>query len=251
MNSDLDKTTSAAAKESISALLDNEADDLDLRRVLKESESNSDARALWQRYHIASSVLRNESSPFSGMDISAAVRSEIELEPALTASVAPQSRVKGWMDFVAKGSIAATVAVGMLFGVQHFSGSTAPVAGIDSGDTLVDVEPFVAPDLNSAVVPAGFDTPRLHARTVSTGQPTSGVAPAPGILAVPEKASDSIVVNPQLQAQLDRLMMIHAQQVSESSDLSVMSFARLTDLHALDSSQEKLPADITETKAGE
>jgi len=235
MNSGTINTTSEAARESISALIDNEADDLDLRRVLKESESGSEARQIWQRYHLASSFLKNEGSPFAGIDISEAVHAEVALEPAFSQRPAKSGWMGGgWKDLVAKGSIAAAVAFGVLVGVQQIPSSTMPGTLAGNPETLAETEPFVAPDLNSAVIPAGFDSPRLQARTVSTAQPHQGVPQAVGVRAVPEKESDNIVVNPELQAHLDRLMMIHAQQVSESSDLSVMSFARLTDLHALD-----------------
>lgn len=230
MNPNSNKTLTAA-NESISALLDNEADELDLRRVLKESTNGDLVRATWRRYHLTSAVLRKEGSSFVGVDISALVRAEIDLESAHSV----RRPYRRWMDVVAKTSIAATVAVGLLVGVQQYSSVGGGTGGVNG--TLVDTAPFLAPDLNSAVVPAGFDSPRLQARTVSTGPKQPGVSLSGGVKAIPEQNSDrSVVSDPALQEQFSRLMMIHAQQVSEHTDLGVMSFARLTDLHALDES---------------
>ena len=50
-------------KESLSALLDNEADDLELRRVLNSYESDPETRAIWARYSLAQALLHEETVP--------------------------------------------------------------------------------------------------------------------------------------------------------------------------------------------
>jgi sigma-E factor negative regulatory protein RseA len=58
-------------KESISALLDNEADELEIRRILKESD-NGELRSLWGRYNKVSDVLssgRQVHDQYSSLDI--------------------------------------------------------------------------------------------------------------------------------------------------------------------------------------
>ncbi|WP_045860504.1 sigma-E factor negative regulatory protein [Teredinibacter purpureus] len=227
------ETMSTAIGESISALLDDQGDELDLRRVLRESEQSENVRATWHRYHMASAVMKNESSPLMGVDLSAHIRAEIDLEPAHALS-SPSAK-RRWVDIMAKGSIAATVAFGLLVGVQQYSGFGAGNSVTDGA--LAELEPFVAPDLNSAVVPAGFDTPTLSARTVSTAHTAQQPSLPRGAItqALPTTGSKSaqIVEDAELQAHLDRLMMIHAGQVSDNSDLGVISFARLTDLNAV------------------
>ncbi len=47
-------------RESISALLDDEANELDLQRILKELEGDADSAGTWQRYHLQSATMRNE-----------------------------------------------------------------------------------------------------------------------------------------------------------------------------------------------
>jgi len=68
-------------KEALSALMDNEVGDFELRSLLKQSAENKELPEQWQRYHVASSLLKNEQ--LSSGDISAAVMQAVDLEPAL------------------------------------------------------------------------------------------------------------------------------------------------------------------------
>ena len=47
-------------RQSLSAVIDDEADAFELRRVLDELDRNPDLRALWDRYHLIGGVLRGE-----------------------------------------------------------------------------------------------------------------------------------------------------------------------------------------------
>jgi len=47
-------------QESISALMDNEADELEIRRVLQASESDPALRSTWDRYQMARSIMHKE-----------------------------------------------------------------------------------------------------------------------------------------------------------------------------------------------
>ncbi|WP_018277673.1 sigma-E factor negative regulatory protein [Teredinibacter turnerae] len=234
-------STDSVLGESISALVDNQGNELDLARVLKASDSDAHARSQWQRYHQISAAMRGEDTSFAAMDLSAGIRAAIASEQTLVAQ--PQGTTsRSWLHLLGKTSIAATVAVGFLVGVQQLGQSPNAV----NDGAMAEAEPFQAPDLNSTVIPAGFDSPQLSARTVSTG-PSSAVysSPSAQIQGLPSQRPDTFISDPQLQAHFDRLLMIHAQEVSASSDLSVMPFARLTDLNALDSE-----AVETETAVG-
>ena len=68
-------------KEALSALMDNEVGDFELRSLLKQSADNNELSGQWQRYHVASSLLKNEQ--LGSGDISAAVMDAIDAEPAL------------------------------------------------------------------------------------------------------------------------------------------------------------------------
>ncbi len=235
----LNQQTSAVT-ESISALLDDQADDLDLRRVLKGIEADESVRSTWQRYHMMSSLIKKEPASAISIDISEQISAKIAEEAPLSLKQGDRSR---WLNPIAKTGIAATVAVGFLLGVHQFSNVSEPLSSAE----LAENETFVAPDLNSAVVPVGFESPSLTARTVSTGQNqplASGQRAA--ITALPE--SSPAIADAELQAHFDRLMMIHAQQVSDNSDLGVVSFARLTDLST---AKQPAPQDSSVKAAGD
>ncbi|KEZ71739.1 RNA polymerase sigma-H factor AlgU, partial [Pseudomonas syringae pv. syringae FF5] len=64
-----------ALQESLSAVLDNEADELELRRVLNAID-DADTRATWSRYQVARAAMHKELL-IPHLDISAAVSSAI------------------------------------------------------------------------------------------------------------------------------------------------------------------------------
>ena len=47
-------------KESLSALMDNEASEFEFRRILKESEANPELKQKWERFHMLSAAIRGE-----------------------------------------------------------------------------------------------------------------------------------------------------------------------------------------------
>ena len=62
-NSDL--TIDSSVRESISSLMDNAAQPLELQRVLKASDNDEQVRLQWARYQLASAVLKKETTQAS------------------------------------------------------------------------------------------------------------------------------------------------------------------------------------------
>ena len=73
MSSTSDKTLS----ESISALVDGESNQFELRRLLKASEQNAEIRETWRRYHMVGHIMRGEAAALSNIDLAATVREAI------------------------------------------------------------------------------------------------------------------------------------------------------------------------------
>ncbi len=108
-------------KESLSALLDNETDDLELRRLLKSYESDADIRETWERYNLAQALMHDEAIPVS-KDLSTRIQGQLADEPALTAP-----RFSNWQQNLTKVAIAASVAAVFIVGVQtNLNQSPAP-----------------------------------------------------------------------------------------------------------------------------
>jgi len=113
-------------KETISALLDNAADDLELRRFLKASEQDPELLATWERYSLAQSILHEPARAVSA-DLSKRIAEQIELEAPLSATPAVSNQAS-WKDGLIKMAIAASVAAVFLVGVQLNldNGASAP-----------------------------------------------------------------------------------------------------------------------------
>jgi len=68
--------------ESISALMDGEVEDFELRRILARADEDPQLAEEWQRYHIARSAMKGEESVIKDFDISDRVMAALEDEPA-------------------------------------------------------------------------------------------------------------------------------------------------------------------------
>ncbi|MCF7203319.1 RseA family anti-sigma factor [Pseudomonas oligotrophica] len=104
-----------ALHESLSAVMDNEADELELRRVLAASD-DQDVRATWSRYQIARAAMHRELL-VPQLDISAAVSAAIAEEAA---PVAPARAGSGWRS-LGRLAVAASVTVAVLAGVRLYN----------------------------------------------------------------------------------------------------------------------------------
>lgn len=78
-------------KESLSALVDGEADELEIRRVLNQSEHDDNLREQWGRYQLIGSVMRGE--PASTTDLSRGIMQALDGVPMdeVPASVSEES----------------------------------------------------------------------------------------------------------------------------------------------------------------
>ncbi len=67
-------------KESLSALLDNEADELELRRIIKSCEQDEELRATWGRYNLAQSLLHGAAVTVNP-DLSRRIAQQVQAAP--------------------------------------------------------------------------------------------------------------------------------------------------------------------------
>ncbi len=116
-------------KETLSALMDGEASELELRRILKESEGDQSVLDTWSRYHLVQSVLHHESKQApKGLSQKIADQLEVEHFDAALTSNSPWSE---WQNHVAKFAIAATVALAIFVTLQ------TNLNNVDVGSNLV------------------------------------------------------------------------------------------------------------------
>ena len=216
--------------ESVSALVDAENSELDLRRILKESPENDELKRVWHRYHLAGEIMRGErqaSANAQAIDLGFLAGIQEAIADDVPADVVKSSsRFLAWRNGLGKFAVAASVAFGVLIGFQYIS----PSSDVAGANTLANNE---AP-LPGPVVPAGFVLPSLSARTVSSleGRVSSGLVP----VAVPLRSSTVAPTwaptseeEAALQQRLRRIMLKHAESSAASGGLGVLPFARLED----------------------
>jgi negative regulator of sigma E activity len=143
--------------ESVSALMDGEVADFELRRTLDRIENEPELSEAWQRYHLIRSVMRNEE--VSESDISSNVMSALDLEPTFELGdqepdVAPldeSTKHRFWKP-IASMAAAASVTAMVILGAQNINQP-------QTEETIADTRPsytLPAGTLSNDIVRAQF-----------------------------------------------------------------------------------------------
>jgi sigma-E factor negative regulatory protein RseA len=110
--------------EAISALMDGEANDLDLRRLLKSAAESPETMEIWERYHLAQSVMHEQGTPVSTA-VASGVAAALADEAAYSAE--PQ-RFSAWQQQLTKLAVAAAVAVLAVLTLQPDPAGSMPTS---------------------------------------------------------------------------------------------------------------------------
>ena len=118
-------------REALSALMDGEAQDLELRRTLEATACDGSLRDRWQRQHRVREVLHGQAASFTDIDISKGVLQALETEK-------PVSRNPLWSMAVAASVTLAVVMGGQQLLLPSTAGSPVPVVS-ELGGAVVPV----------------------------------------------------------------------------------------------------------------
>jgi len=114
-------------KESLSALMDGEADELEIRRVLNQLDKDDVLREQWKTYHLMGSLMRDEK--FDSLDLTKGINLALDGETAegrdddsqlsnpFEETVAHKPR-RAWYKPLTSVAVAASVTLAVLLGVQ-------------------------------------------------------------------------------------------------------------------------------------
>lgn len=206
-------------KESLSALMDGQADELEVRRVLKNVSENDELRDTWRRHQMAAAAMRRE-LPEQVVDYSVAIRNAIDEEPNLNEKVGLERLIKPLGRF----AVAASVAAIAVIGVQQYSQPTDHVAAPLAAVNEVKVD-LVSPQLRTA---SEFGIPPVTARTVSatTNNGQQGYTAPRSVVQVTSIAPDQ-VTREQVQAYLNDLMLRHTEHAAMNTNQGMLPFARM------------------------
>lgn len=148
-----------ALQESLSAVMDNEADELELRRVLACEDPAQ--RAQWARYQVARAAMHKE-----------LLEPRLDLAAAVSAAIAderkPSGRVVGAWRSLGRVAVAASVTVAVLAGVRFYNQETS----VDAQLAERSVQPtLVQPQVQGPAVLAGYsETAPVTATTASASE---------------------------------------------------------------------------------
>lgn len=216
--------------ESISALMDGQADDLEVRRVLKlldDAQSPAEAEeimAQWERYQRIGASLRGDrvdvlAAPGFAASVSAAVRAETqeavshEHESVTTETgLQTETPVPFWRRF----AVAATVAFAVIIGVQEFGGVGGGINGVDgNGNLLVDSQPAIS---ETPAVASGFDQDAAQLASATQTNELSS-----------DELSDlaTRLETAEAQKRLNEYLLQHTSHAAQQSGQGMMPFARL------------------------
>lgn len=170
--------------ESLSAALDGQASELEMRRVLERLGSDDDLRATARRYQSIGDTVRHEANQFMDIDLSASIRKRIEQEEVTHQKqeqpvIKSQSRVGnvvGLLDnrwsSLGRVAVAASVAFAVIVGVRNVNqvDEVQTVATVSDPVTLTQPLQIAKNEYGASEIRAGYSS-RQH-NTISPEQLT-------------------------------------------------------------------------------
>lgn len=238
--------------ESLSALVDNEASELEVRRILKNVERNPEVRERWRSYNLIGSVLRKESNLNLGETvdiaerISAALASEQAFEQLTPGRQGAPERVdgkppvsgshkNGLINFVAKSAVAASFAGALVLGFNVFSPGQS--GQFDQGSVqMADLSPRQQSQQTDLTLraPLGFELPHLESRTVSSN--SAGQLSSSRRTQMVSSSQLDDITDAKTQGLLNELLIHHASRASANGSLGIMPFARVSQMQQVEAS---------------
>lgn len=207
-------------KESLSATLDGQAGELELRRVLDSIGSDEDLRETARRYQMIGDTVRRETNEFMNVDLSVGIRERIADEEAPGQAEAPQTssgrNIISVMDrmwsSVGRVAVAASVAFAVVLGMRNFNTvQDAPALAVapDQG-TLTQPLQIAQTGYGAAGIKAGYNSRQHDSIT-------------------PEQLAEAQNVASRATRERFRAYALqHAEMSAMHSGQGVLPFARLT-----------------------
>lgn len=213
--------------ESVSALMDNEASELELQRLLKELDADPELKATWSRYQIASAGLKGKLPAMASTDFAARVSAAIDAEETYSSQEVAKSKVVGedvskpssvvvlpsrWLQQAGRVAVAASVAGALIVGVQQYQAVDPQSSEIASAAPAAS--PAITQENKIANLPAGINAPALSARTVAV---QSGYETRPQenrrVMFVPRQEA-APVYNEDISTYVNQLIQEHTDNAS-------------------------------------
>lgn len=193
-------------RESISALLDDEANELELERVLSQIADDEELRQSWVRYNAVRASIGGQHVAQINVDISHRVRSAIAAEQGdVVGPGATRSLKERLMRPVASFAVAASVAATVVIGGQQL----AQIGGSSYGDDQA---------LAAAASPVGL----VNSFGASSVQASYGTQAIPVLQPATRTAYQELA-----RQRMNRYIQEHAEHAALNSPQGLIPFARV------------------------
>jgi sigma-E factor negative regulatory protein RseA len=226
--------------ESLSALMDNQASELEIQRLLKALDADPELKSTWSRYQIASAGLKKDLSVMASSGFAARISAAIDAEETYSAQSQPAAqevvnRGTGgnviamplrWWQQAGRVAVAASVAGALIVGVQQYQ-AVAPQTAEFEDNTPVTTPAAVNNETKAANLPSGINAPALSARTVAV---QSGYESRPQenrrVMFVPRQQAAPIY-NEDVSIYVNQLIQEHTDNASTNSGQGMLPYTRV------------------------
>jgi sigma-E factor negative regulatory protein RseA len=183
--------------ESLSALSDGEASDIEVRRILKDEDHAELLREQWSDHQRIGSLLRGDH--YTGVDISSAVRETVAEEAR------PSKAGRFWKP-ASQFAVAASVAGLALLGVNQYQ--LAQQSSSSQNQTVAEIESVELQDTSEFTAPFGFEVPPQ----------TSLVSTNPELPHIPEEMRTRVSFDERaLYDHVNQSIQMHSENASEAN----------------------------------
>ena len=188
-------------RESLSALLDDEANELELERVLSHIADDDDLRQTWVRYNAARATVSGHQLTHMGLDISSQVRLAItdHNEPG---DGLKQRFLRPLTSLAVAASVAATVVIG--------------------GQQLAQIGGTEAYDSNQSLAASASPVGMLNSLGATTVQASYGTRAIPVLQPATRTAYQELA-----RQRMQKYMQEHAEHAALNSPQGLVPFARV------------------------
>lgn len=219
-------------RESLSALMDDEGDDLELGRVLREMDADDELRGAWDRYHLVRAVLRGE-------QVDALTGRSLAIDPPEVAadgpagergdvSVAHPERWRPLAGFAAAACVTLALVVGLQpadpADVVRASPALADAPSRPIAPGLMNAALGGAPVSGAPVSGAAAAAALARARVHEPGAVSGGVH---GIGPGARSASTDPAALRDPRERIEAYMLYHAEHSAVNSRVGMVPFARM------------------------
>lgn len=234
-----EQTQSPMLAESLSALMDNQASELEIQRLLKALETDPEIKSTWSRFQIASAGLKGDLPVMASADFASRISAAIDEEPAYSATAKttpatnPNITESGnvvalplrWWQQAGRVAVAASVAGVLIVGVQQYQSVDPQLAQMAANTPAATPAPSV--ETKGVNLPSGINAPALSARTVAV---QSGYESRPQenrrVMYVPRQEA-APVYNEDISTYVNQLIQEHTDNASHNSGQGMLPYTRV------------------------